>query len=233
MIRTVRILTLSAAVIFLIVSIFYINPDRELARARHAYRSGDLDQTLRLARRVSFASSDENIKTEAYYLQAKASAKMDRLDIAKKYLDRLLELDPQNIRALLYRGELEYLLGDSQQAIYDLNNGLNGSLDFLPKSRQAYFYAQRGLAHLTLQQTKKAEKDASIALQLDPVLPEAWDLMSRVLEARGDIKGALEACEKAYNLSIARDKLSFLTPKGRNLSDRLVKLRAQYLLESK
>ncbi len=229
MIRTLRILTFLIAVVFIILSIFYVNTGTELAWAHRAYRSGDMDQALRLARRAKFASDDIGEKTEALYLLAQASSKMEQTDIANKYLDQLLSLDPGNINALLFRGEIEYILGDSQPALRDLNKGLNGPLENLSKSTQAYYYAQRGLTHLALHDTDKAEEDACTATALDPELPDAWDLMSKVLEVRGDIKGAYKACEKAYNLSITRNKLSFMSPKGRKLSDRLVKLRVKLL----
>jgi tetratricopeptide (TPR) repeat protein len=229
MIHIIRTLTFLIAIAFIIASIFYANPDRELTGAHQAYQLGDMDQTLRLARRAYFSSENDQKKTDALYLVAKASNKMGRIDVAKKYLDKLLALDPTNIRTLLYRGELEYLLGDTRQALSDLNKGLNGSIENLSKSTQAYYHAQRGLSYLTLQNTDKAEEDAHTAMALDPELPDAWDLMSKVLEVREDIKGAYEACEKAYNLSIARNKLSFMSPKGRKLSDRLVKLRVKLI----
>ncbi len=233
MIRFIRILTFLVAIILLIISVFHVNTGRELALARQAYRSNDMDQTIRLARRVIFAASNNNNKTKAFFLLAKASAKMEHADLAKKSLDRLLKADSQNIRALLFRGELEYLLGDYQQAIADLDKGLDGAKDLLSKNQKSYYYTQRGLAYLAIKQTENAEKDASIALDLNFGLPEAWDLESRVLETSGNIKGALKACEKAYHLSIDRDKLSFMTPKGQKLSDRLVKLKVQYLMKNR
>jgi hypothetical protein len=60
-------------------------------------------------------------------------------------------------------------------------------------------------------------------------LPEAHDLMSKVLEEKGDIKQALEECEKAYQLTIKKDKMLIFTPEGQKLSDRLVALKVKYL----
>jgi Tfp pilus assembly protein PilF len=80
---------------------------------------------------------------------------------------------------------------------------------------------------LNLGDTDHAEKEAVKAISLNERLPEPHDLMSRVYEKKGNIKAALDECERAYQLSVQRDKLSFMTPEGRKLSDRLVNLRAQ------
>lgn len=233
MIRLVRLFTFISAVILLVISIFYVDASRELARAHIAYRAGDTDQALRLSRRVSFSFAGKNQKAEALYLAAKTTAGKGRINIAEKYLNRLLRSDPGNTQALLFRGEIECLLGKYQKSIADLNKGLSKSQDRIPGSNQAHYLTQRGLAFLATGETAKAEKDAETALSLDSGLPDAWNLKSRILETKNDIQGAFQACQKAYDFSIARDKLSFMTPKGRKLSDRLVKLRAQSILEKR
>ncbi len=229
--RLVRIFTFISAIILLVISIFYVDANRELARAHIAYRACDTDQALRLSRRVSFSFAGKNQKTEALYLAAKTAAGAGRINIAEKYLNRLLRSDPVNTLALLYRGEIECLLGKYQKSIADLNKGLRKSQDNISGSKQAHYLTQRGLAFLATGETAKAEKDAQTALSLDSGLPDAWDLKSKILETKNDIQGAYLACQKAYDLSIARNKLSFMTPKGRKLSDRLVKLKAQSILE--
>jgi tetratricopeptide (TPR) repeat protein len=155
---------------------------------------------------------------------------MDWTEKSKDYLDELLSLDNENISGLLFRGEIGLKLGQHENALLDLDKGLILTSDKTNSNTLAYYLSKRGLAHLMLGQAREAENDAKHALNLSTRLPEAHDLMSKVLEEKGDLKNALEECQKAYDLSIEKDKLSFMTPEGRKLSDRLVSLKGKYLL---
>ncbi len=230
MINFIRIVTFIVAVVITVFSIFNIDAETELAQAHSAFRAGDMDQALRMARRANRAFSESDKKVEAYKLQAEAAMEMDWNSKAKVYLDRLLSIDAQNAGALLLRGQLNRQLGNYNLALADLDKGLMRASDNISMNKRAYYYTQRGLVYLALQDLSKASGDAIVAINLSENLPEAHDLMSKVFEQKGDIKKALDECERAYKLSIERDKLSFTTPEGRILSDRLVHLRGKYLL---
>ncbi len=229
MIKFVRIFTFLLAAILTVVSIFYMDAEQEFALAQRAFRKGDNDQALRLARRANRAFSADADKTEAYYLQALAAEKMGWTEKAVYYLDKLLKLDSVKVEALLFRGELNYRLDECNNALKDLNKGLDLTSNRLPKNKQAYYYSQRGLAYLSVNKLDDAENDAFEALSLYEKSSEAHDLMSKVYEQKGNIELALDECEKAYNLMIEKDKLSFMTPKGKALSERLVDLRVKKL----
>ena len=228
MIKFVRILTLLLAVVITVISLFFIDAEQEFTQARLAYRSGDMDQALRKARRANRAFSEDDRKVQAYYLQAHAAAKMNWTEKAKDYLDDMLSLDPKNTSGLLFRGEIALQLGENDNALRDLDQGIAQATGKFNPDDIAYSLSKRGLAHLQLSQTDKAASDAREALQLSAKLPEAHDLMSRVWEAQGDIKNALAACERAYQLSIEKNKLTFMTPDGEKLSNRLADLRVKY-----
>ena len=230
MINFIRIVTFLVAVAVTIFSIFYIDAEQELAQAKQAYRVGDMDQTLRMARRANRAFSNNDKKVDAYFLQAKAATKMNWDKTAKNYLDRLLSLEPESVGALLLRGKLNRQLGENELAVTDIDKGLLRASGNITTNARAYYHTQRGLAYLALKQLSDAAGDATIAINLSEKLPEAHDLMSKVFEEKGDIKNALNECELAYKLAIEKDKLSFMTPEGRILSDRLVELRSKYLL---
>ena len=230
MIKLVRILTFLLAVVITIFSIFYVDSEQQLAQAQSAYRSGDLDQTLRKARRANRAFSEDDKKVDAYYLQARAASKMNWIQKAKGYLDRLLNLDQENISGLLFRGEIGLKLGQHENALHDLDKGLTLASGKIKPNTQAYFLSKRGLSHLALNHISKAELDAKEAVKLSDKLSEAHDLMSKVLEEKGDIKNALEECQKAYYLAQEKDQRSFMTPEGRKLSDRVIYIKGKYLL---
>lgn len=229
MIKFVRIASFLIAVVVTVFSIFFIDAGQELAQARAAYRSGDMDQALRKARRANQAFSNDEKKVSAYYLQARAAEKMNWIEKAKDYLDALLSLDPNNTSGLLFRGEISLQLGQNENALRDLDKGIKQAAGNLKANDLAYSLSKRGLAHLALNQSNEAETDARKALRLSAKLPEAHDLMSRVYEEDGEIKKALAECERAYQLSIEKNKLSFMTPEGQKLSDRLVNLRVKAL----
>ncbi len=229
MIKFVRIATFLIAAVVTVVSIFYVDAEQELADARLAYKSGDMDQALRKARRANFAFSDKEKKATAYYLQAQAASKRNWIQKAKDYLDKLLSLDSENRNGLLFRGEINLKLEQYENAVLDLDKGLTLAASKIKPNTLAYFLSKRGLSHLALNQVKKAELDARKAVELSARLPEAHDLMSKVLEEKGDIKEALQECDLAYKLTIEKNKLSIFTPEGRELSDRLVELKVKYL----
>lgn len=229
MIKFVRIASFLLAAVITVFSMFYIDAEQELAQANSAFRSGDMDQALRKARRANRAFSENDRKVQAFYLQARAATEMDWTEKAKDYLDELLSLDQENMSGLLYRGEIALQLGQNESALRDLDKGITLASGNMKQNDLAYSLSKRGLVHLNLNQTNEAETDARKALQLAANLPEAHDLMSKVFEEQGEIKKALVECERAYQLSIEKDKLSFMTPEGQKLSDRLVDLRVKAL----
>lgn len=227
MIKFVRIASFLIAAAITVISIFFINSEQELAQAKLAYKSDDMDQALRKARRANRAFSENDKKVQAYYLQARAASKMNWNRKSIDYLDKLLSLDKKNISGLLFRGELMFQEGENQNAILDLNKGIALAKGNISNKNLAYSLSKRGLAYLALDQINAAEVDAKEAVQLSANLPEVHDLMSRVFEEKGDIKKALEECELTYQLSLERDKRSFMTPEGQKLSDRLINLRVK------
>jgi tetratricopeptide (TPR) repeat protein len=229
MIKLVRILTFLLAVVITIISIFYVDSEQQLAEAKAAYRSGDMEQALRKARRANRASSENDKKVQAYYVQARAASNMNWTEKAKDYLDELLSLDDEHISGLLFRGKIALQLGENKIALNDLDKGIKLASGKVKQNTLAYSLSKRGLAHLALNQTNEAEVDAKQALKLSTNLPEAHDLMSRVFEAKGDIANALKECDLAYQLSIEKYKHSFVDPEWRKLSDRLVDLKVKAL----
>ena len=229
MIKFVRIASFLLAAVITVFSIFYIDAEQELAQAYSAFRNGDMDQAIRRARRANQAFSENDKKVQAYYLQARAASKMNWTGKAKEYLDQLLSLDQENAGGLLLRGEIALQLAQYENALRDLDKGIVLASGDIKQSKLAYSLSKRGLAHLNLNQTNEAGADARKALALYDKLPEAHDLMSKVWEKQGEIEKALAECERAYQLSIEKNKLFFMTPEGQKLSDRLVELKVKVM----
>lgn len=233
MIKFVRIASFLVSVVITVFSIFFIDSEKELADAQLAYQSGDMDQALRKARRANRAFSDEQRKVSAFYVQAKAANQMNWTEKSKDYLDELLSLQPDHVSGLLFRGEIEVELGDNTSALQDMNSGLELAEENISDNSVAYALSKRGLAYLALNQVENAEDDAQKAIQLSKKLPEAYDLLSRVMEQKEEYKAAVEACETAYKLLNEQDSYAVVSPEGRQLSDRLVDLKVKYLQSKK
>ena len=233
MIKLVRVLTFLLAIVITIFSIFYIDAEQEFTTAQAAFRSGDMDQALRKARRANRALSENKKKVNTYYLQARATSKMNWTNKSKDYLDALLSLDQENIRGLLFRGEILHQLGENKKALFDLDEGIALAIGNINPNSLAYFLSIRGLVHLSLSQLTEAEVDAKEAIKLSINLSETHDLMSKIYEENGAIKKALEECELAYQLALKKNKCFIMTPKGRKLSDRFVSLKVRYMQTKK
>ncbi len=233
MIKFVRILTFLLAAVITVISIFYVDSEQQLAEAKAAYRTGDMDQAIRKARRASYAFNDDDGKISALYIQARAASKLSWTKKSVDYLDELLSINQEHLSGLLFRGKLLQQLGQNKEALNDLNHGLELGKGNISNNQYAYFLSKRGLVYLALKQNNKAEEDAQEAITKAPKLPDGYLLMSHVMEEKDEQKEALRACEKAYQLSVERDKYSILTPKGQELTQRLVDLKVKYLHSKK
>jgi tetratricopeptide (TPR) repeat protein len=226
MIKTVKIITFIAALLLLLLSIFYINPEEEMARARTAYKLHDFDQSMRFARRAKVFLSAKD-KTFAYLLISRSAVKMKRADVALYYLDEALKTNPKNSAVLLFKGDTELRAGYLKQAAADISKGLEFGGDSLADKHKAYYMARRGIAYALDQDTAAAEQNMIKAFAFYPLLPEAFELKSYVLENKSEVSGALKALEKAHKLYLERNSLYFMSDDGRKLSERFIDLRVK------
>lgn len=229
MIKFVRIASFLLAALVTVFSIVFIDGDRELSGARIALKNGDMDQAIRMARRANRAFFDDDKKTSAYYVQARAAQNMQWTAKAKDYLDALLELNSNHIGGLLFRGEIQYITGNYTNALNDLDKGIDLASGKISEKNLAYSLSNRGLVYVQLNQIDKAEKDVQHVLKLAPNSHKTYDLISYVYEKKGDYKKAVEACDKAYKLLIEKDRYAVVSPEGRQYSDRLLDLKIKYL----
>ncbi len=101
-----------------------------------------------------------NIKT--LYNRARTHDKLGHTKEAKKDLNRLLELRPNHLQALITLGEMDLVLENYDVAYYSFNKAVEGN----KQSSLAYTY--RAKANQRLGLFKKAASDYAVALRLDP-----------------------------------------------------------------
>ena len=230
--KKIRIITFIAAVFLLVLSIFYVNPEEEMARAKAAYESHDFDQSMRLARRAKLFFSQKD-KVLAALLISRSAVKMKKPGVALNYLDEAQKEDPKNSAVFLFKGDIELKAGYLKQAAADISKGLELGGETIADKYKAYFIARCGIAYALDKNTAVAEKNMIKAFTLYPSLPEAFQLKSYVLENKGEISGALKALEKANKLYLDRNSLYFMSDDGQKLSNRLIDLRVKNLQKKK
>lgn len=227
MITWVRVGTLLAAVLAVVVMLLDLNPAKDLDMASRAYRAGNLDQTLRLASRAlglgSISGLDQAGRFRARELRARSAVRLGRPDFALAELDRALSERPGQVGALLLRGELRRDAGDLPGALKDLNRGL----ELAGESPPAASLVQRGRTLLDLGRKQEAWEDAVLAVKRDPRLPGARELASRVLAANGRQDLALKQAEIAFELLRKRTHTisSLESPEVQGLISWLIELR--------
>jgi predicted Zn-dependent protease len=227
-IKPLRIALLIGALVFVAVVALDHDPEFDLKVAGNAFRAGDMDSTLRMARLASLLAGKESQEWgSAQVFQARATLKLKHPERAKKILDRLLKAQPDHMEGLQLRGELKLLAGDAAGALEDLNHSrsIAGPGSAKPSKSQAPNIARRAQAFLKVGDLAAAIKDAETAHGLDPKHPEVLYTMSLILERQEKLAQALENMELAAHAANRRDPLFIMSDKGKQWINRLITLR--------
>jgi tetratricopeptide (TPR) repeat protein len=133
------------------------------------------------------------------YLGLAAVARaQDQPGDAKKYLDKVLEMRPTNLAALVARGDVEEVLGNAEQAAKDYREALALSRDFIPAlNNLAYLLARQG-GDKNLNEAMPLIQQAK---RLAPEDPRILDTMGWILIQRKAYESALVELEEALKIS--------------------------------
>jgi tetratricopeptide (TPR) repeat protein len=105
-------------------------------------------------------------------------------------------LEPDNVQALIRRGDAFSQLGETGRALVDLNRAIG----LAPQSTQAYFY--RGLVHSRINMSTAALADYNAALERGPRNVEALTSRAAIHSLNGNLGLAIQD----LNAAIAIDK---------------------------
>ena len=225
--KTIRIVSLIGALILVISLAFDHDPQSDLNIAANAFRAGDMDSTLRLARLAAMLSDHGSREwSSSQALQARAALKLKRQDRALAILDHLLKVNPDHKAGLQMRAEIRLLRGNSGGALADLNRSFSdGTGDGKLGRAQAPHLARRSQALLMTGDLAAAAAEAERAYKLNPMDPQTLYAMSLVLEKQGKFMSALEFIEKAAYTANRRDGSFVMSPQGKEWVRRLIILR--------
>ena len=228
MITILRVCFLIGALIFAVTMVFDHDPVKDMRVAWSAYRSGDMDSAMRLAR-LSALLSDQESKTwqASHELQARASLKLGNSQYARKVLDDLLAENPNHGGGLQLRGKIKLASGDARGALVDLQRIYPQTMagNAKPSPMMAEALAERAKALLQVGDVDNAYTDARAAYEAAPGSWNTQYAMSLVLEKQGRLQQALQLTEKAIRSRNRAQYGFYLKPEGKRWTYRMIKLR--------
>lgn len=133
---------------------------------------------------------------EAYLLRASARSKSGMLNRALEDLDLYLVYFPHQHKVIYQKGLILYEDGKYLDAIPSFNRALE------MESGIADYYFARGRTYAATGTTRYAEKDMSMALDLDPYNGEIWLEKGLLDNKMGDVSGACNCFKKAHQYGI-------------------------------
>lgn len=120
---------------------------------------------------------------------------------AIRYYDRVLELDPVHLNALLQRGFCHTLQKEYTEAVSDFTAVISQKKD------HTWAYTSRGSAYAKQDKHDLAIADFNKVLQLDPKNEEAFNNRGWSRKATGDMKGACKDWSSSKQMGNAEAKI--------------------------
>lgn len=164
---------------------------QELARMQTD--EGDAEEAIEGLNRLI---RSDPARFEAYLLRAEAYSQIGDLPAALSDMDLYLTYFPENDEAYYKKGNIQFQHGKYLNAIQSFNRSLE-----LNSGKASYYFA-RGLTYAATGTTRYAEKDMSMALDLDPTDGEIWFEKAKLDEKLGDQISACYCYQKAFQYGI-------------------------------
>jgi len=133
---------------------------------------------------------------EAYLQRGEALSQMGDLNAALSDMELYLTYFPENDSAFYRKGLIQFQNGKYLDAIQSFNRSLA-----LNKGEAAYYFA-RGRTYAATGTTRYAEKDMSMALDLNPLNGEIWYEKAQLADQLGNVESACHCYQKAYQYGI-------------------------------
>jgi tetratricopeptide (TPR) repeat protein len=161
--------------------------------ARYQIEQGDHREAIDGLERVI---RQDPARFEAYRLRADARSAAGDLQGALKDMELYLTYFPESDSAIYQKGMIQYDHRKYLDAIQAFNRALE-----LNKGEPGYYFA-RGITYASTGTTRYAEKDFSMALDLDPLNGEIWFEKAKASEQLGKRADACHCYQKAYQYGV-------------------------------
>jgi tetratricopeptide (TPR) repeat protein len=169
------------------------NLDALLKLAAYQVKDGDLDEALTGLDRIIRL---QPARFDAYLMRAEARSLNDDLPGALEDIALYLTYFPNSHEAYYQRGLIQYAHRRYLDAIQSFNRALE-----MDNGIAAYYFA-RGRTYASTGTTRYAEKDMSMALDLDPYNGEIWFERGKLTERLGDQERACYCYQKAFQYGV-------------------------------
>lgn len=164
---------------------------QELARLQAG--DGDAEEAVAGLDRVI---RQDPARFEAYIQRAEARSLIDDFSGALQDMDLYLSYFPEDDSAIYIKGMIQFSHGKYLDAIQSFNTSLA-----INSGKPEYYYA-RGRTYAATGTTRYAEKDMSMALDLDPLSGEVWFEKGKLAEQMGNRTLACHCYQKAFQYGI-------------------------------
>jgi len=154
---------------------------------------GDAEEAVEGLNRVI---RQDPARFEAYLQRAEALSRAGDLSSALTDTELYLVYFPTDDSALYRQGLIQFQHGKYLDAIQSFNRSLA-----LDKGEAAYYFA-RGRTYAATGTTRYAEKDMSMALDLDPLNGEIWFEKGKLADMLGNENSACHCFRKAFQYGI-------------------------------
>lgn len=154
---------------------------------------GDTEEAVEELNRVI---RQDPARFEAYMQRAEALSQEGDLSAALSDMELYLTYFPENDSAFYRKGLIQFQHGLYLDAIQSFNSSLA-----LNKGEAAYYFA-RGRTYAATGTTRYAEKDMSMALDLDPLNGEIWFEKGKLEDQLGNTDSACHCYQKAFQYGI-------------------------------
>ncbi len=138
----------------------------------------------------------DNFSNQAHYYLSMGHQNMNKKNytLAIENFEKVIQMDPSNIEAIIYKAHSEYNSGKYQQAIITYNKAITKMPDNID------VLISRGKAQYKLKDYSGAIESYSLALKLDDKNSFAYNTRGNCKAKMGDILGAIKDFDKAIEL---------------------------------
>jgi tetratricopeptide (TPR) repeat protein len=169
------------------------NLDAKQLLARIQTSDGDLEEAVEGLNRVI---RQDPARFDAYIQRAGAKSLSGDLSGALADMDLYLTYFPEDDSAIYLKGMIQLDHGKYIDAIQSFNKSLS-----LNNGKSEYFFG-RGITYAATGTTRYAQRDMSMALDLDPLNGEIWYEKGKLDEQMGRISDACHSYRKAYQYGV-------------------------------